>query len=74
MTGCISMFFHTSAPTVGMTKNGAITSNRAIPRPKNSCWKSTASKVPPITLIASTQPTSSRVLPIAVHSAGSVSR
>ncbi len=36
LTGCIIMFFQTSAATVGMTKNGAMTSTRATPRPKNS--------------------------------------
>src|SRR3954454_5025181 len=32
-TGCISRFFQTSALTVGMTKNGAITINRTTLRP-----------------------------------------
>ena len=32
-TGCISRFFQISALTVGITKNGAITSRRAMPRP-----------------------------------------
>ena len=36
LAGCISMFFQTSALTVGMTKNGAIISTRATPRPKKS--------------------------------------
>ena len=33
LTGCMNMFFHTSAATVGMTKNGAITRMRTIPCP-----------------------------------------
>src|ERR1700761_2216091 len=32
-TGCISRFFQTSALTVGITKNGAITINRTMLRP-----------------------------------------
>ena len=32
-TGCISRFFQTSALTVGITKNGAITISRTILRP-----------------------------------------
>ena len=32
-TGCISRFFHTSALTVGMTKNGAMTISRTMLRP-----------------------------------------
>src|SRR6266700_6157219 len=32
-TGCISRFFQTSALTVGITKNGAITINRTTLRP-----------------------------------------
>ena len=43
------MFFHTSALTVGMTKNGAITSRRTMPRPKNGWSSSSASSVPPTT-------------------------
>ncbi len=33
LTGCMSMFFHTSADTVGMTKNGAMTRRRTMPCP-----------------------------------------
>ena len=33
-TGSMNMFFHTSAETVGMTKNGAITRMRTIPCPQ----------------------------------------
>ena len=51
LTGCISMFFQISALTVGMTKNGAITSRRAMPRPKNSWSNRTASSVPSTTVI-----------------------
>ena len=72
-TGCISMFFQISALTVGMTKNGAIASRRATPQPKNSWSNSTASRTPSTTVMISTPPTSSRVLSIAVQSAGSVS-
>ena len=32
-TGCINRFFQTSALTVGITKNGAITISRTRPRP-----------------------------------------
>ena len=42
-TGCISRFFQTSALTVGMTKNGAITISRTMPRPKNGWSISSAS-------------------------------
>ena len=56
-TGCIRRFFQTSALTVGITKNGAITSSRAMPRPQNSWSNRTANRVPSTTVITSTQPT-----------------
>ncbi len=46
LEGCIIMFFHTRALTVGMTKNGEMASPRAMPRPGNSCWNSTARRPP----------------------------
>ncbi len=47
-----------------MMKNGEINSTRTMPRPKNSLASSSAEiSTPKITLIASTLPTSSRVLP-----------
>ena len=70
--GCISMFFHTSAETVGMTKNGAITSRRTMPWPQIGWSSSSASSTPPITVISSTPTTRIRVLPMACTKAGSV--
>ena len=73
-TGFMSMFFQISALTVGMTKNGAITSRRQMLRPGNSRSSRTAKSVPKTSVMASTSPTSSRVLPMATHSARPVSR
>ena len=69
-TGCINMFFQTSALTVGMTKNGAITIRRTMLRPKIGWSSSRASSVPPTTLMTSTATTSFSVLPSAVKKAG----
>ena len=56
-TGFISMFFQTSALTVGMTKNGAITMRRTMFWPK-ICWSiSSATRMPPTTLMTSTETT-----------------
>ncbi len=71
-TGCINMFFHTSALTVGMTKNGAITMRRTMLRPKIGWSRSSASSVPPTMLMTSTARTSFSELPIAWKKAGSV--
>ena len=71
-TGCISMFFHTSALTVGMTKNGAMTMMRTKPRPKIGWSSSSASNTPPTMVMTSTAPTSCSVLASADRNAGSV--
>ena len=55
-----------------MTKNGAITSSRAMLRPRNGWSNSSASSVPSTTVITSTEPTRTSVLRIAVEKAGSV--
>ena len=73
-TGFMSMFFQIRALTVGIMKNGAITSRRQMLRPGNSRSSSAANRVPSASVIASTSPTSSSVLPMATHSARPVSR
>ena len=70
----MSRFFQTSALTVGITKNGAITRTRAMPRPQNSWSSMTASRVPSPTVTMSTHPTRTMVFQIAAPSEGSVSR
>ncbi len=70
----MNMFFQTSAETVGMTKNGAITRMRTIPWPQIGWSRRSASSVPPITVITSTPPTRRRVLTMAVLNAGSVKK
>ena len=45
-TGCIRRFFQTSALTVGMTKNGAITISRTMLRPITGWSISSASRTP----------------------------
>ena len=45
-SGFISRFFHTSALTVGMTKNGAITMSRRIFWPKTGWSISSATRMP----------------------------
>ncbi len=67
-------FFHTSAATVGMTKNGAMTKSRAAPWPKKSWSNSTAKSVPNMMVAISTPPTSNTVLMIDVMKLSSVSR
>ena len=62
LTGFMNMFFQTSAETVGMTKNGAITRIRTMPCPQMGWSSSSASAMPPTMVISSTPPTSSRVL------------
>ena len=67
-----SRFFQTSALTVGITKNGAITIKRTMLRP-TTCWSSSsASGVPSRMVMASTEPTSTSVFRSAVRKAGSV--
>ena len=51
-TGCISRFFQTSALTVGMMKNGAITISRTMPWPKIGWSSSSASSVPSTTVMS----------------------
>ncbi|MNV90239.1 hypothetical protein D3C71_1846080 [compost metagenome] len=52
-----------SEPTVGMMKNGEMSSTLTMPRPKNSLASSKAAiKTPKITLISSTLPTNINVL------------
>ena len=68
----MNMFFQISADTVGMTKNGAITSTRTMPCPQNGWSSSSASSMPPTTVIISTPSTRISVLVIAVQNAGSV--
>ena len=52
------MFFHSSAFTVGMTKNGEINNNRTTLRPANGSWTSSAIKTPNTTVMAITLPNS----------------
>ena len=56
-SGFISRFFQTSALTVGMTKNGAITISRSAFCPNTGWSISSATRMPPPTLIASTETT-----------------
>ena len=65
------MFFHTSAATGGMTKNGEITRMRTTPCPKIGWSMSSATAMPPTTVIASTPSTMASVLRIACQKAGS---
>ena len=66
------MFFHTSAATGGITKNGEITRMRTIPWPKIGWSISIAMAMPPTTVITRTPSTMESVLPIACQNAGSV--
>ncbi len=71
-TGCSSRFFQTSALTVGMTKNGAITISRTMLRPITG-WSSSSARGTPSTIVsASTEPTSTRVFCSEARKAGSV--
>ena len=57
-TGCRIRFFHIRALTVGMMKNGEISSTRTMPRPEKSPASSKAAiSTPNTTLMASTLPT-----------------
>ena len=71
-TGFMNIFFHTSADTVGITKNGAITRTRTMPRPQNGRFNNNASAMPPITVITSTPTTRISVLLSAARNAGLV--
>jgi hypothetical protein len=64
------MFFHTSAATGGMTKNGEITRMRTIPWPKIGWSSRSASRTPPMMVIRSTAPTMISVLRMAKKKAG----
>ena len=71
-TGCISRFFQTSALTVGITKNGAITISRTMLRPITGWSSSSASGVPTRMVMARTEPTNTKVFCREVKKAGSV--
>ena len=71
-SGFISRFFQTSALTVGMTKNGAITMSRITFWPNTGWSISSATRIPPQTLMRSTEPTRISVLMSAVMKLGSV--
>ncbi|MDT4868492.1 hypothetical protein FQZ97_1034570 [compost metagenome] len=68
------MFFHISAFTVGMTKNGEMSSTRTRPRPAKGSLISRAMAVPTTTVIPITLPSSSRVFITAVPKDGSVTK
>ena len=68
------MCFHSSAFTVGITKNGEISSTRTTPRPGKGSSISSASATPPTTVMTMTLPSSSSVLTIAVQNDGSVTK
>ena len=72
LTGFMNMFFHTSAETVGITKKGAITMMRMMPFPNIGRSRSKANRMPPITVITRTPPTSTSVLIMAAVKLGSV--
>ncbi len=71
-TGCIRRFFQTRALTVGMTKKGAMTIRRTMLRPTITWSSRRAISVPSAIVIASTDPTSTRVLCREARNAGSV--
>ena len=66
------MCFHSRALTVGMTKKGEISRMRTMLRPGKGASTSSASKMPPTTVIRITLPSSSRVLMTAAPNDGSV--
>ncbi|MNT62407.1 hypothetical protein D3C72_2001260 [compost metagenome] len=68
------MFFHISAFTVGMTKNGEISSTRTMPRPANGSLMSSAIAMPNTTVMRITLPSSKMVLTTAVPNEGSVTK
>ena len=68
------MCFHRSALTVGITKNGEISSTRTMPWPGNGSFTSSAIRMPITTVMRITLPSSSKVLRIAVPNDGSVTK
>ncbi len=64
------MFFHTSAATGGMTKKGEMTRMRTMPWPQIGWSSSSASRMPPMTVITSTLTTITSVLMIDWKKAG----
>src|SRR5580698_4381746 len=70
-SGFINKFFHTSALTVGMTKNGAITMSRQMFSPNTGWSISKATSMPPQTLMTSTEITRINVLRSAAIKSGS---
>ena len=64
------MFFHTSAATGGMTKKGEMIRMRTMPCPQIGWSSSSASRMPRMTVIASTLTTISSVLTIDWMKAG----
>ena len=67
------MFFHTSALTVGMTKNGAITSRRTMPLAEERLVEQQRERgCRARSVIASTEPTSTSVFCSEARKAGSV--
>ncbi len=66
------MCFQRSALTVGITKNGEISSTRTMPWPGNGSFTSSAIRMPSTTVIRITLPSSSSVLTMAVANDGSV--
>ena len=68
------MFFQINALTVGITKNGAITSSAAMFLPKNSRSKRTANSVPSTTVMISTAPIKMMLFKMAGKNAGSSHR
>src|SRR5580700_1715432 len=69
-SGFIKRFFQTSALTVGMTKNGAITMSRSTFRPNTGWSISSATRIPPQTLMTSTETTRTSVLMRAAMKSG----
>ena len=57
LTGSMNMFFQTSAETVGITKNGAMTRMRTIPCPQIGWLSKIASSTPKTTVMNKTPPT-----------------
>ena len=70
--GCIIMCFHSSALTVGITKNGEINSSRTMARPGKASSINKASAAPTTTVMMITLPNSQMVLSTATENEGSV--
>ena len=73
-TGFIIMFFQIRALTVGMMKNGEISSTRTMPRPKKGLFTSSARAMPRVTVMIRTEPTNNRVFCSAGMKASSVTK